>query len=62
MARGIQESPARMRAIGAPVYWRLVMVYTIGGAIAGLAGALSAQITAAGQPRSVQLLSSRPRR
>lgn len=43
MARGIQESHARMRAIGTPVYSRLVAVYTIGGAIAGLAGALSAQ-------------------
>lgn len=44
-ARGIQESAPRMRAIGTPVYWRLVAVYTLGGAIAGVAGALSAQIT-----------------
>jgi branched-chain amino acid transport system permease protein len=44
-ARGIQESSARMRAIGTPVYWRLVAVYTLGGAIAGIAGALSAQVT-----------------
>ncbi len=45
-ARGIKESPARMRAIGTPVYWRLVSVYTFAGAIAGLAGALGAQSTA----------------
>lgn len=44
-ARGIHESPARMRAIGSPVYWRLVAIYAIGGAIAGLAGALNAQVT-----------------
>jgi len=44
-ARGIHESPARMRAIGTPVYWRLIAIYTIAGAIAGIAGALSAQIT-----------------
>ncbi|MBF9033349.1 branched-chain amino acid ABC transporter permease [Rhodobacterales bacterium HKCCE2091] len=43
--RGIHDSPERMRAIGAPVYWRLVTAYTIGGGIAGIAGALNAQIT-----------------
>lgn len=45
-ARGIQESRQRMTAIGTPVYWRLVAVYTLGGAIAGIAGALAAQVTA----------------
>ncbi len=45
MARGIHESPARMRAIGAPVYQRRLILYTIGGAVAGIAGALAAQIT-----------------
>ncbi|EAR49897.1 probable transmembrane abc transporter protein [Oceanicola granulosus HTCC2516] len=45
-ARGIQESPERMRAIGTPVYWRLVWIYTIAGGIAGVAGALAAQVTA----------------
>lgn len=44
-ARGIKDSSARMTAIGSPVYRRLVKVYTIGGAFAGLAGALSAQVT-----------------
>ncbi len=43
--RGIHESPARMAAIGAPVYWRRVCAYTIGGAIAGIAGAVAAQAT-----------------
>ncbi len=45
MARGIHESPERMRAIGTPVRSRLVVIYTVGGGIAGIAGALSAQIT-----------------
>lgn len=44
-ARGIRESADRMAAIGSPVYRRLVVIYTIGGGIAGIAGALSAQIT-----------------
>ena len=43
--RGIHESPDRMAAIGVSVYWRRVTAYTVGGAIAGVAGALSAQIT-----------------
>ena len=44
-ARGIRESAARMAAIGTPVHRRLLVIYTIGGAISGIAGALSAQIT-----------------
>ncbi|ASM75222.1 MULTISPECIES: branched-chain amino acid ABC transporter permease [Roseobacteraceae] len=43
--RGIHESQDRMAAIGVSVYWRRVTAYTIGGGIAGLAGALAAQIT-----------------
>jgi branched-chain amino acid transport system permease protein len=43
--RGIRESPRRMAAIGSPVQRRLVAVYTIAGAIAGIAGALLAQTT-----------------
>jgi len=34
-----------MRAVGAPVFRHLVVVYTLGGAFAGIAGALSAQTT-----------------
>ena len=45
-ARGIHESHARMRSIGTPVYRRLVAIYTLAGAIAGVAGALAAQVTA----------------
>jgi len=45
VARGIHESAPRMRAIGTPVYWRLVAIYTLAGAIAGIGGALSAQVT-----------------
>jgi len=45
VARGIHESAPRMRAIGTPVYWRLVGIYTIAGAVAGIGGALSAQVT-----------------
>ncbi len=43
--RGIHESPARMRAIGVPVFGRRLVAYTLGGAISGVAGALAAQIT-----------------
>jgi len=42
---GIRQNPARMRAIGTPVWWRLVAVYTLAAAMAGTAGALSAQTT-----------------
>lgn len=44
--RGIHESRARMAALGTPVYRRLLLIYTLAGALAGLAGALSAQTTA----------------
>ncbi|WP_343504319.1 branched-chain amino acid ABC transporter permease [Alloyangia pacifica] len=43
--RGIHESPARMEAIGVSVYRRRLAAYTLGGGIAGIAGALTAQIT-----------------
>ncbi|MBP0441453.1 branched-chain amino acid ABC transporter permease [Tianweitania sediminis] len=43
--RGIKDSPSRMRAIGTPLYRRKVAAYVLGGAIAGIAGALTAQIT-----------------
>jgi branched-chain amino acid transport system permease protein len=42
---GIRQSSARMRAIGTPVWWRRVSVYTLSAAMAGSAGALSAQTT-----------------
>jgi branched-chain amino acid transport system permease protein len=40
---GIRENSIRMHAIGAPVYWRLLMVYTFSATLAGIAGALLAQ-------------------
>jgi branched-chain amino acid transport system permease protein len=40
---GIRENVARMHAVGSPVHWRLVTVYTIAAAIAGVAGALFTQ-------------------
>src|SRR5439155_17480580 len=43
MLTGIRENPARMHAVGAPVYRRLVGVYTISATMAGVAGALLAQ-------------------
>lgn len=43
--RGIHDSPARMTAIGTPVYGRKVAAYTLAGAVAGIAGALTAQVT-----------------
>jgi len=42
---GIRQNPRRMRAIGTPVWWRLVAIYTISAAMAGSAGALYAQTT-----------------
>ena len=42
---GIRENKHRMPAIGAPVQRRLVVAYTIGAAVAGVAGALLAQTT-----------------
>jgi branched-chain amino acid transport system permease protein len=43
MLTGIRENSARMHAVGAPVYWRLVTVYTISATMAGVAGALLTQ-------------------
>jgi branched-chain amino acid transport system permease protein len=40
---GLRENSTRMHAIGAPVYWRLVLVYTISTTLAGVAGALITQ-------------------
>ena len=43
--RGIRENRARMPALGVPVRRRLVAAFTLGAAVAGLAGALLAQTT-----------------
>ncbi len=43
--RGIRENRVRMAAIGSPVRARLVAAFTLGAAIAGIAGALLAQTT-----------------
>lgn len=43
---GIRENTFRMHAVGAPVRKRLIVCYTISGAIAGIAGALWAQSNA----------------
>jgi branched-chain amino acid transport system permease protein len=42
---GIRENTARMNAIGSPVRRRLLTIYTISAALAGVAGALLAQTT-----------------
>jgi branched-chain amino acid transport system permease protein len=42
---GIRQNPRRMRAVGTPVWWRLLAVYTLSAAMAGSAGALSAHAT-----------------
>ena len=44
--RGIHENRARMAALGTPVFARLLAMYTVAGAMAGAAGALSAQTNA----------------
>lgn len=41
---GIRDNAARMHALGAPVYGRLLAVYTISAVLAGAAGALLAEI------------------
>jgi branched-chain amino acid transport system permease protein len=43
---GIRENVLRMHAVGAPVQRRLVMVYTISAALAGIAGGVFTQSTA----------------
>ncbi|HLI19736.1 MAG TPA: branched-chain amino acid ABC transporter permease, partial [Stellaceae bacterium] len=42
---GIRENVARMHAIGTPVFFRLVTIYTISAMMAGAAGALIAETT-----------------
>lgn len=42
--RGIRENPVRMRVLGVPITRRLLLLYTISAAIAGLAGGLAAQV------------------
>lgn len=43
-AQGIRENAVRMRLLGVPVTRRLLGVYTLSAAMAGVAGALSAQV------------------
>lgn len=45
LCRGIRQDPVRVKAMGAPVYFTLVKMYVIAGAVAGLGGALSAIAT-----------------
>jgi branched-chain amino acid transport system permease protein len=42
---GIRQNAPRMRAIGTPVWWRLLAVYVLSAAMAGSAGALATQST-----------------
>ncbi len=43
--QGVRENAPRMSALGVPVRRRLIAVYTLAAALAGVAGALSAQTT-----------------
>ncbi|WP_018701270.1 branched-chain amino acid ABC transporter permease [Amorphus coralli] len=43
MMRGLRENPVRMRALGTPVFHRLLIIYAIGGFVAGIAGGLQTQ-------------------
>ena len=60
--RGIRENVKRMPAIGAPVTRRLIAIYTVSAAMAGVAGGLLAQTTqfvgldVFGFPRSADLM------
>jgi branched-chain amino acid transport system permease protein len=44
--RAVKGNPLRAAAIGIPVKWRLVAIYTVSAGIAGIAGALLTQTTA----------------
>lgn len=44
--RGIHENRARMEALGTPVYRRLLVLYTLAGMLAGVAGAVNTQTNA----------------
>ena len=55
---GIRQNARRMRAIGTPVWRRLVAAYTLSAAMAGTAGALSAQSTGSVGTASLGLLAS----
>jgi branched-chain amino acid transport system permease protein len=44
VAQGLRENPVRMRLLGVPVRRRLLMLYALSAAMAGVAGALSAQV------------------
>jgi branched-chain amino acid transport system permease protein len=44
VAQGMRENPVRMRLLGVPVTRRLLLLYALSAAIAGVAGALSAQV------------------
>jgi branched-chain amino acid transport system permease protein len=43
--RSIKDNPLRAAAVGTPVTWRLIAIYTISAAYAGIAGALLTQTT-----------------
>ena len=43
MMRGLRENAVRMRALGTPVFQRLLVIYAIGGFVAGVAGGLQTQ-------------------
>lgn len=55
---GIRQNTKRMRAIGTPVWWRLVAMYALSAAMAGSAGALMAQTTRIVGLSSLELLTS----
>jgi branched-chain amino acid transport system permease protein len=44
VAQGMRDNPVRMRLLGVPVTRRLLAIYTLSAALAGVAGALSAQV------------------
>jgi branched-chain amino acid transport system permease protein len=55
---GIRQNPRRMRAIGTPVWLRLVVAFGLSAAMAGTAGALEAQTTRAVGLGSLGVLAS----
>lgn len=55
---GIRMNPSRMRAIGTPIWRQLLIAYTISAAMAGTAGALSAQTTSFVSLSSLSVMTS----
>ena len=53
--KGIRENPARMKALGYPVYWVRVTVFVIAALYAGIGGIIAVYATGIVTPTTIQL-------